>query len=59
MDKKNREQDGETVSADAKVEWSEKWDQPSQAPGFESATPQALARALFRSVKKSNGGNGD
>ena len=28
------------------------WDQPSQAPGFEGATPQALARALFRTVKK-------
>ena len=29
------------------------WDQPSRAPGFEGATPQALARALFRAVGKS------
>ena len=28
------------------------WDQPSRAPGFEGATPQALARALFRPVMK-------
>jgi len=26
--------------------WSEKYDVPSQAPGFEGATPQALAKAL-------------
>ena len=32
--------------------WSEKYDMPSEAPGFEGATPQALARALFRRVKK-------
>jgi hypothetical protein len=29
------------------------WDAPSQAPGFEGATPQALAKALFRPLKKS------
>lgn len=32
--------------------WSEKWDQPSEAPGFEDATPQILAKVLFRLVKK-------
>lgn len=36
---------------DAEVEPVE-WDEPLKAPGFEGATPQALARALFRPVKK-------
>ena len=30
-----------------KKAWGEQWDHPSEAPGFEGATPQALARALF------------
>lgn len=43
---------------DADVQTSEgstnsgEWDQPSQAPGFEGATPQAVARALFRPVSQ-------
>ena len=51
-DKKKREQDGETVNAEPKVEWSEKRDQPSQAAGFEGATPQASARASLKSFGK-------
>ena len=35
-----------------KDELHAKYDVPSQAPGFEGATPQALARALFRSVRR-------
>ena len=32
--------------------WSEKYDVPSEAPDFEGATPQALARALLRPVNR-------
>ena len=60
--KKRREQesvDGSPPPALTEAErleqaWSEKYDVPSEAPGFEGATPQALARALFRPIK--NGG---
>ena len=38
--------------APTKDELHAKYDVPSEAPGFEGATPQALARALFRRVKK-------
>ena len=36
----------------ATPEGSSQWEEPSRAPGFEGATPQALARALFRPVKR-------
>lgn len=49
---KKQEQDCKPVSAEAKAEFSAKWDQPSQAPGFEGATPQELARAVFRLVRQ-------
>ncbi|WP_419939515.1 hypothetical protein [Candidatus Palauibacter sp.] len=35
-----------------KDELHAKYDVPSEAPGFEGATPQALARALFRQIRK-------
>lgn len=38
--------------APTKDELHAKYDVPSEAPGFEGATPQALAKALFRRVKK-------
>ena len=37
-------------------EWSAKYDVPSQAPGFEGATPQALARALVSPLETSKRG---
>ena len=33
-----------------RVEPKPDWDAPSRAPGFEGATPKALARALLRKV---------
>lgn len=36
-----------------KKKWDEMEDQPSQAPGFEGATPRKLARALFKLGRKS------
>lgn len=42
--------------ADAKARLEEAWDeleeQPSEAPGFEGATPRKLARALFNLGRK-------
>lgn len=32
--------------------WSEQYDVPSEAPGFEGATPQELARALLNLGRK-------
>ena len=46
------EADEAEVQARLEQAWSEKYDVPSEAPGFEGATPQALARVLFRRVKK-------
>ena len=47
--------DGEGVQADD-VDLKEKWDaledQPSEAPGFEGATPRKLVRALFNLGRK-------
>ncbi|WP_420634465.1 hypothetical protein [Candidatus Palauibacter sp.] len=36
----------------SKDELHAKYDVPSEAPGFEGATPQALARALFRPIRR-------
>lgn len=44
---KKREEDN---PARTKEELHAKYDVPSRAPGFEGATPQELARALFRPV---------
>ncbi|WP_419165035.1 hypothetical protein [Candidatus Palauibacter sp.] len=38
--------------APTKGELHAKYDVPSEAPGFEGATPQALARALFTPVRR-------
>ena len=42
--------------AEAKARLEEAWDEmeerPSEAPGFEGATPRKLARALFRLGRK-------
>lgn len=50
MDKKKKEEPREP--APTKDELHAKYDVPSEAPGFEGATPQELARALFRRVPK-------
>ena len=46
----------EKAEADAKARRAEKWDaveeRPSEAPGFEGATPRKLARALFNLGRK-------
>ena len=46
----------EKAEAKAKARLEEKWDEmeeePSEAPGFEGATPRKLARALFNLGRK-------
>ena len=46
------EADEAEVQAQLERAWSEKYDVPSEAPGFEGATPQDLARALFRRAQQ-------
>ncbi|MCY3699902.1 MAG: hypothetical protein OXH46_09755 [Gemmatimonadetes bacterium] len=55
MDKKKKEERREP--APTKDEVHAKYDMPSEAPGFEGATPQALARALFRPLRKRERGS--
>ena len=40
-----------------KDELHAKYDVPSEAPGFEGATPKALAKALFRPIRKRERGS--
>ena len=46
-----KREDNRHKPAPTKDELHAKYDVPSEAPGFEGATPQALARALFRLLK--------
>lgn len=46
------ETDEAKIQARLEQAWSERYDVPSETPEFEGATPQTLARALFRPLKR-------